>query len=651
MSTIRATALTCGFVACTSALAVPVGTTFTYQGLLKNGGQAATGLYDLQVCVFEDPSTPVPLACAPDFDNVPVEDGVFTVNLDFGNAAFAGELRFLELRVRPGAGGAYTILAPRQAIRPAPEALRAATSSAAPWSGLSGVPSGFADGVDNDTNSGGTVTSIASGAGLTGGPITGAGTIAIAAGGVQQSMLATNAVGTSQLQDDAVGTTKIADDSVRLVKLTANSVDSARVVNGSLVGADLAPSAIGLAQIDTEQVQARVAGTCAAGEYFRGIQRSGAIACEPVPGLTVTTTLDAGAAVVGTYNDIAILPDGRPVVSYYDATNGNLKLARCANTACTGTPLVTTIDSSANDVGQFSAIAIGADGLPVVSYYDTTADDLRVLKCGNADCSSGNTSNIVDATGNVGQLGAIAIGLDGNPVIAYYLFTGPFFYDGDYKVAKCANPACSGAASITVFDTNGAASVASQIGIAVPVDGLPVIAYQVSNAGTSAVLWAAKCANAACTGTPTRTAVHSDAGFTIGNYAALAVSAANRPAIAYTGSGGQLALARCLNASCSSSAFDVVPNADASYMDIAIGPDGIPVVSQQNPASDDLVVTRCLGSDCAQAGTEVFVLQAAVDGNGGAHTSIAIGNDGLPVIAFEAGGDLRVVKCGNRSCQ
>ena len=65
---------------------------------------------------------------------------------------------------------------------------------------------------------------------------------------------------------------------------------------------------------------------------------------------------------MGTWNDIAIPPDGRPVVSYYDATNGNLKFARCANTACTGIAAALTVDASANDVGQYSSIAIGADG-------------------------------------------------------------------------------------------------------------------------------------------------------------------------------------------------------------------------------------------------------------------------------------------------
>jgi hypothetical protein len=45
-----------------------------------------------------------------------------------------------------------------------------------------------------DLNTGGTVTQIATGAGLTGGPITGSGTIAIASGGVSNAMLASPSV-------------------------------------------------------------------------------------------------------------------------------------------------------------------------------------------------------------------------------------------------------------------------------------------------------------------------------------------------------------------------------------------------------------------------------------------------------------------------
>lgn len=80
---------------------------------------------------------------------VPVSNGLFTVALDFGASAFAGDARWLEVRVRPGASsGNSTTLSPRQAVTATPYALYA---TIAPWSGLAGVPAGFADGVDNDT--------------------------------------------------------------------------------------------------------------------------------------------------------------------------------------------------------------------------------------------------------------------------------------------------------------------------------------------------------------------------------------------------------------------------------------------------------------------------------------------------------------------
>jgi hypothetical protein len=180
-------------------VAQPLGTAFTYQGQLTESGQPASGLYDLQVCLFDSPSNPVPIGCAPDFGDVPVEAGVFTLALDFGSAPFAGQQRFLELRVRPGAAtGGYTILAPRQLVRATPEALRAAVASAAPWSGLTGVPAGFADGIDND--SGGTVTSVVAGTGLSGGTITGSGTLGIAPGGVGPTQLAPGAAGSGLRQ-------------------------------------------------------------------------------------------------------------------------------------------------------------------------------------------------------------------------------------------------------------------------------------------------------------------------------------------------------------------------------------------------------------------------------------------------------------------
>ena len=77
-----------------------------------------------------------------------VVDGNFSVELDFGDV-FDGRALWLQVGVRPGASiGIYTTLIPRQALTAAPYA---SYTGKAPWSGLSGVPLDFADGVDDDT--------------------------------------------------------------------------------------------------------------------------------------------------------------------------------------------------------------------------------------------------------------------------------------------------------------------------------------------------------------------------------------------------------------------------------------------------------------------------------------------------------------------
>jgi hypothetical protein len=85
-------------------------------------------------------------------EDVLVSEGYFTVQLDFGAGVFINEGRWLEAAVRPGGStGGYTTLSPRQALTPAPYAHYSSSAGSVPWSGLTGVPAGFADGVDNDT--------------------------------------------------------------------------------------------------------------------------------------------------------------------------------------------------------------------------------------------------------------------------------------------------------------------------------------------------------------------------------------------------------------------------------------------------------------------------------------------------------------------
>jgi hypothetical protein len=178
------------------------------------------------------------------------------------------------------------------------------------------------------------------------------------------------------------------------------------------------------------------------------------------------------------------------VISYYDSGTSALKVAKCANAACTGAATITTVDDPANAVGAYTAIAIGSDGQPVISYYDFTAGALKVAKCVNAACTGATTITTVDDPANaVGTHTAIAIGSDGLPVISYYDFTA-----GALKVAKCIDAACSGSASITTVDAP-ANDVGRYTAIAIGSDGLPVIAYKDFSA---AALKVAKCGTRSC---------------------------------------------------------------------------------------------------------------------------------------------------------
>ncbi len=57
-------------------------------------------------------------------EDVQVTAGLFTVRLDFGVNTFAGDDRWLQIDVKPGAGGAFTGLSPRQLITPTPYSLQ-----------------------------------------------------------------------------------------------------------------------------------------------------------------------------------------------------------------------------------------------------------------------------------------------------------------------------------------------------------------------------------------------------------------------------------------------------------------------------------------------------------------------------------------------
>jgi hypothetical protein len=88
---------------------------------------------------------------------------------------------------------------------------------------------------------------------------------------------------------------------------------------------------------------------------------------------------------VGADTSVTIGDDGLGLISYFDVTNFDLKVAHCSNVECTEAT-TTPIDSDGR-VGLYTSIIIGADGLGLISYWDETNSDLKVAHCGNATCT------------------------------------------------------------------------------------------------------------------------------------------------------------------------------------------------------------------------------------------------------------------------
>lgn len=103
------------------------GSAFTYQGRLTENGSPTSSTNDFTFTLYNAASGGATVGVSNVINNLVLSNGLFTVTLDFGAAAFPGNDRWLDIAVRPGtSSGAYTALTPRQPIASTPYALRAA---------------------------------------------------------------------------------------------------------------------------------------------------------------------------------------------------------------------------------------------------------------------------------------------------------------------------------------------------------------------------------------------------------------------------------------------------------------------------------------------------------------------------------------------
>ncbi|WP_457668973.1 hypothetical protein [Thiolapillus sp.] len=438
---------------------------------------------------------------------------------------------------------------------------------------------------ENDDVGSAGVTQVNTGAGLTGGPITTTGTISIANNGVTGSMI----------QDGTIA-----------------SVD---IQNGSILAED----------VDTSQIQRRVSGTCPTGYLMTGINADGSLQCTGVyvlvPHRFDTVAVDSGG-MVGDYTSLALDASGYPVISYYDGTNLDLKLAHCNDAYCTGgDESIVTVDSD-DWVGRHTSLALDASGYPVISYADVANGDLKLAHCNDANCEGGDDSIVtVDSSGT--RYTSLVLDAGGHPVISYN--AGNF----DLKLAHCFNSDCSSRSLVTV-DSGG--SVGLFTSLALDASGHPVISYYDSTNGD---LKLAHCNDANCAGDD-ESLVTVDSSGTVGAYTSLALDASGYPVISYYDStNGDLKLAHCNDANCEGGDESLVTvDSDGNvgtFTSLALDASGNPVISYIDFTNYDLKLVHCNDNFCT-GGDELIVTLDS--GYVREYTSLALDASGNPVISY-----------------
>src|SRR5262249_53265820 len=106
-------------------------TAFIYQGRLTDGGNPANGSFQMQFKLFDSLGGPGQVGSTITDVPVTVNQGLFSVRLDFGANVFTGADRWLEIAVRHNAGETYTTLSPREQIASSPYAVRTLSAALA----------------------------------------------------------------------------------------------------------------------------------------------------------------------------------------------------------------------------------------------------------------------------------------------------------------------------------------------------------------------------------------------------------------------------------------------------------------------------------------------------------------------------------------
>lgn len=315
--------------------------------------------------------------------------------------------------------------------------------------------------------------------------------------------------------------------------------------------------------------------------------------------------------------------------AYRDETNGTLRFRRCDDFACNDPGDTLEVVDDSVDAGRFTDLALDPGGLPFITYYDADNGNLKVADCDNAACSSATLTVVDGGGGDVGQYPDTVFDDSGRPVISYFDVESA---NGNLKVAHCANSSCASLSnSINTADPDITGSVGLHTSIVLDASGFPVIAYHDETEGT---LRLSHCNDVNCAsdvnGFPSREIVDTGTSGPVGLFTDLRLDASGYPVISYfDGDAGHLKLAHCNDGDCSGSDESIVTVDDGGgqlavgqHTSLALDDSGNPVVGYYNITTGDLRVAQCNDPDCAASDDNL--LNAETTGDVGQYASLVL---------------------------
>lgn len=298
--------------------------------------------------------------------------------------------------------------------------------------------------------------------------------------------------------------------------------------------------------------------------------------------------------------------------------------------------------------GIFTSVAVGADGFPFVTYIGNAA--FKGVHCTSVSCTTHDAPVILDPAAAVGEYNSVTVGADGFPFVTYRDSSSANF---NLKAVHCTSVSCSTRDAPLVLDSTG--NVGLYTSVTVGSDSFPFVSYYDF---TNEDLKAIHCTSLSCA---TRDAplTLDTAAEGAGEYTSVTVGADGFPFISYRGdtfTAGELKVVHCTSASCASRdaplAVDTVGDV-GYYTSVTIGEDGFPFIAYRDGANDgvnaDLKAVHCTSLSCS---THSAALTLDTTGNVGEHTAVTLGADGFPFVTYHDASnfDLKSVHCKSLSC-